>query len=547
LLTSRGTCLATAEPRLANGASRGSFHDVGLAIAVVVLSFVTIAWPFAVATYPPMTDLPFHAAQTSAFRHYFDPSFHFRDQFELTPLRVPYLSSYVLGAVLMLVLPAAQAVKLATIAMLSLVPIGLATLFWGMRRSPLLAISALPIVWCDLTHWGFINFMAAIGLYAAALGMTLRLLEKPTLRLQFSLAAILLLLFFTHIFRYPLAVAGVIGCALAMFPIRRRLRCIALPIAPSLAAFVAFRATVPASLSGSFGSLTIDTSRLDSMPDFIVHGFNDPKEWEAFRVWLCVVALYACVTLPFAVRSFQRASRDERRFRLLVTLVPLGSAAAFFLLYLVLPMEIGLWWYVFPREAVSSAFMLLGLLPALPQQPIARVASVIALLLSALGVTRVVARHYAAFEAVTADFRRIITRIPKAPRLLYLVFDHAGTHRTNTPFIHLPAYVQADRGGFLSFHFAVWDASPLRYRDPQEEGATVPPPVPLRWEWTPERFDVETHGWFFDWFLVRRLDDPRTLFANDPTVRYVAHDGTWWLYRRVGSRPPPPTVERVDD
>jgi hypothetical protein len=60
----------------------------------------------------------------------------------------------------------------------------------------------------------------------------------------------------------------------------------------------------------------------------------------------------------------------------------------------------------------------------------------------------------------------------------------------------------------------------------------VPPPVPLRWEWTPHLFDVRRHGQFFDWFLVRHPFSPDRLFAADPSIERVDHVGTWWLYRR---------------
>ena len=71
-----------------------------LAVAAVAFAIFAIAWPLSAARYPPMVDLPFHAAQTAALRHYFDPAFHFREQFELRPFAVPYLSMYALGGLL---------------------------------------------------------------------------------------------------------------------------------------------------------------------------------------------------------------------------------------------------------------------------------------------------------------------------------------------------------------------------------------------------------------------------------------------------------------
>ena len=88
---------------------------------------------------------------------------------------------------------------------------------------------------------------------------------------------------------------------------------------------------------------------------------------------------------------------------------------------------------------------------------------------------------------------------------MYLVFDHSGTQKQITPFIHLPAWVQVEKGGWLSFHFVAWNASPVRYRDGSPE---VPPSRPTRWEWTPEKFDMKRDGPWFDTFLVRHQQNP---------------------------------------
>jgi hypothetical protein len=63
--------------------------DHVLALAAVAFTVFAIAYPLGSARYPAMVDLPFHAAETAALRHYFDPAYHFREQFELRPLAVP--------------------------------------------------------------------------------------------------------------------------------------------------------------------------------------------------------------------------------------------------------------------------------------------------------------------------------------------------------------------------------------------------------------------------------------------------------------------------
>ncbi len=498
-------------------------------LLAIVVAIVTVARPFWVTEYPPMTDLPFHAANTSIVRHYYDPAFHFREQFEIAPFAIPYVSSYALGALLMLVLPAVPAVKTATAVMLLCLPAGLATLAWGMRKSPLLGLVGAPFAWCHLSHWGFINFVAAIGMFAAAVGLAIRVVDRPSVRTQIALGAVLVTIFFTHVFRFPFAVAGVLGAALVMYPATRRARPVLLPLAPSVALFALWWFVRPASIDPKLGALTLDTGRLRAAPGYLVNGFDDPAELVTAKGWLEVVAIVTIVCAGFAVVRFRESPRAERRFALLAHLVPLGCAAAFTLMYLTLPMEMGEWWYVYPREATAAAFLLLALIPDLPEETWLRGALVGALGLGSLSVGTFVADRYHAFDRSTADFSAVTAKIPQAPHLMYLVFDHGGSNRAQTPYIHLPAYVQAEKGGWLSFHFAAFGGSPVRYREGTD--AAVPPPFPRRWEWTPERYDHAKQGAFFDWFLVRSQESPVRLFRGDAIV-LEAHQGNWWLFRR---------------
>jgi hypothetical protein len=247
---------------------------------------------------------------------------------------------------------------------------------------------------------------------------------------------------------------------------------------------------------------------------------------------LGVIAIVLVLLALFDGRLGRRTKREWAWYGG-VSVVALGCTAAFFLLFMKLPMEAGLWWYIYPRESIATAFLALGFLPDLPRATVLRAPLVLALALAPLGVARAVSANYRDFTSATDDFHRISRKIPVGPKLMYLIFDHSGTKKKNTPFIHLPAYIQAEKGGWLGFHFSMFGGSPLVYRDPKEPGAVVPPPVPLRWEWTPQRFRVLENGRFFDWFLVRSPSSPAHLFRADPSIVAVDHAGSWWLYRRT--------------
>jgi hypothetical protein len=504
--------------------------------AVAVAAWVVCA-PFAVSRYPPMTDLPFHAAHTSILRHYFDPAYHLREQFTLQPLAVPYLTSYVLGALLMLVFPMIVAVKIASALMLALLPAGLAVMARGMKKSPLLGLLGLGVVWGPLTEWGFLNFVGALGLFAMCVGFTLLLVDRPTRGRAVALSLSLVAVFFTHIFRYPFALAAVVGAAVVVWPATRRLRPIVAPVLPSLALFLVWLKVRPkvldVSLPLTFPPL-LHRERLAEIPGLMFGSFYDPAEKVSFVQALhgAEAVAVVCAFAFLLERRFVGRTAREWAFGAGATFVPLACAAVFLGLFLSLPMEIGTWWYVYPREATAAVFVALGAFPDLPRTFWLRAPAVVVLATCAIGIGAVVTRNYARFDQGTHDFDAVVKAIPLAPKLLYLVFDPGGSNRTGAPFLHLPAYVQAEKGGWLSFHFATFGATPIAYRPRDEPGAVVPPAVPLRWEWRPDLFRVGTQGPFFDWFLVRSPRSPDALFASDPTIAPVTHEGTWWLYRR---------------
>ena len=93
-------------------ARRRPAETLALALCLSVGGYVIVG-PMLAARYPMMQDLPFHAANASIFLHYFDPSYHFREQFVLQPFAVPYVTFYLLAALCMLLVDAVAAVKIA--------------------------------------------------------------------------------------------------------------------------------------------------------------------------------------------------------------------------------------------------------------------------------------------------------------------------------------------------------------------------------------------------------------------------------------------------
>lgn len=508
--------------------------EAALALAALGTAIYVLVAPLAASRYVPMVDLPFHATSGATFAHYEDPSYHLKEQFELHPFSNPVMLLYAPLAALMRVLPVTTAMKIGVFMMLALVPAGLAVLFHGARKSPLLGLLGLGMCWGNLTHWGFLTYVAALGLFAMAVGFTLLVVDRPTRGRRIGLALTLVALFFSHIYRFPFGVAAVVGTAVVMYPATRRFRPILLPLVPALVLFAVWWKIRPPTLEGSVALGFHPERVLAEYGGAMTDGFNVDGVRRALMVHFDASWFVAVVAAAHAVVRRRRGLRRFGRWDIGVTVVPLACAAVFFVLFMVMPMWLGSWWYVYPREATATTIILCGACPDLPRAPRLRAALVAVMALAGIGVARQVAERYAEFAAPSEDFHRITQQIPRAPKLFYLIYDHSGTSRSTSPFLHLPAYVQAEKGGWLSWHFAVWGHSPVRFRPREEPGAVIPPKTPPRWEWTPQQYNIKMTP-FFDWFLVRQKTAPDSLFAPDPTIVRVDHVGLWWLYRRKTS------------
>jgi hypothetical protein len=94
-------------------------------------------------------------------------------------------------------------------------------------------------------------------------------------------------------------------------------------------------------------------------------------------------------------------------------------------------------------------------------------------------------------------------------------------------YLHFHAYIQARRGGLISFSFAelFWNI-PVRVRD--AAGVPVPPEAA---EWHPRHYDYDGFGYFYDFVLVRNRPGARGVesLAKFPYER-IYSDPPWELY-----------------
>jgi hypothetical protein len=480
-------------------------------------AILALAAPTLFLAYLPMTDLPQHTAVVSMLQHIDDPRFGFGEFYELAPGRTLYFLPYALALGLAKFLPLALAMRVVVFLSAIAYPFGVLAVLRATGRAGILALLALPLMYNRAFFWGFINFNLALGMSL----MAVALLARPTrnVRSDIALAALCTAITFTHVY----GIALVLGYACLWLAIgeRRALMRRALPLAPVALGAVAWLAL--GRRAEGRGSLYFESllERLIGFEDATLGGYPNLSDEILLGLMLTAVAVLCARTLPWSRERWRALGHCER----ILTLF----AGLNFALYWVLPTHTETAYFVHFRHALL-AVALLPMLASdreLRDSPIASGALLAALTALTFAVHW---SHLVRFDREARPFERVVEKLPDAPKLYFLSWDRDGSVVQTNPYHHFHAYVQARRGGIISFSFPemFWNI-PFRMRD--DAGV---PERKKHSEWRPWLYDYDTVGYFYDYVLVRTSREehrgveklekfPYELFFADPP---------WELYRR---------------
>jgi hypothetical protein len=159
--------------------------------------------------FPPMVDLPQHAAQVALLINLCDPAFPFADYFRVN-LFTPYLFGYSMIAAL--AYPFGIVVACKAVVALALAAFPLATRFFLREAGgePYWAWLSIPALYGFAYQWGFLNFLVAAPLGLVFLGLVWRQDSRPTWQSSSIMAIAMNLLFFSHalIFAFFVSIAA---------------------------------------------------------------------------------------------------------------------------------------------------------------------------------------------------------------------------------------------------------------------------------------------------------------------------------------------------
>ena len=443
------------------------------------------AVPVWLSVFPPMVDLPQHAAQVATFSRMWDSSYPFSSLYEINWF-TPYLFGYALIWLLAQLFPIIAAIKI----VVSAAVIGFLLAGSWLRRTAggrkewdwLL----LPIPYGFVFQWGFLNFFIGAPLVLLFVREALLLGRVYDRAHAIRLAVFAHLLFFAHI------LLAVFFC----FVLGLRAAALASNFRQAFNRILPFTAPVPITLL--WATITIfgepqanEPVGWDWHPGRLVEFFCLPFGLDPTTANL--LAGGALFAIPFLTGgSPSKRVADWVPF-VLVSIILLFLPSHVFGNYYTYQ-RFGLFAYPLYLIAFSSASP--ASLPGYWQRA--------STMLLAFGIASAAVIHASnwikayRFDKESRQFSEILGAMDKDKRVLGLLFERESEFFRPPMYLHFAAWYPALRGGATDFSFASFIPEILRY----------PADMQQNWgrgaDWRPTQFRWRFHrGWQYDYFIVK--------------------------------------------
>jgi len=500
--------------------------------SLFMLACLLCGLPVWLPQFPPMVDLPQHAAQVAMLLNLGKPDFPFSDLFHLN-LFTPYLLGYGLVAVFTPMLGIVAACKLIIWLALAAFAISTRFLLREVGADPYWAWLTFPVLYGFTYQWGLLIFLIAAPIGLVFLALVWRNRGRSDWRSSLAITLMLLALFFSH--ALILGFFSVIVLAYWSLTVRRLrdfIKC-AWPMAVVAPLVMLWFAHVSDHQATHF-STGWDLSWFNSIDDYYfriaawadqvnpgwgrINGFIPRLLGTRPDIFFTLLGVLM-IALPFI--SGARISKSRVRFvpvlivSLILLLAPtfLFGTMYVFQRFTFLFMPLYLIMFDSPVSAGRPQRMLRWLAPAI-----------------ALGWIGLMSFHALQFNRDMAGIDTVLAKMEPGKRVLSLEFSRDDSYSIAPVFLHFPTWYSALKSGVTDPSFATSVQLPVVYNSEY-----VPKAKPYGFEWNPNWFDWKKFdGNLYDYFIARAPVDPGGyLFRKAPChIELAVHEGMWWLYRK---------------
>jgi hypothetical protein len=501
-------------------------------VLLAVSAFATS--PVWLPAYPPMTDLPQHAAQITLFSNLHNPRFEYADLFNINWF-TPYLLGYILLYSVTPLLGIVAACKLVISVSLIALPLSTALLMRETGADEYWALLTIPAMYGFSYYWGFLNFIVATPLGVLFVWVLIRYFRSGEKKNLLWIALLLNLLFFCHALICAFAaLIGIFYTACEGRSFRRTLTfCLTcssvLPLAlvwlwksrqvhPTRYAFTQWDL-------GWFDTIEPYYKGLASWAEPVHPGWGRISGFVPRLLGVEPRLEYVLVASALFLMPVLAGSRFSRR---------LAVWTPFLVCALVLLFAPSVWLgtaFVFQRFTVFALpFFLIALSAGTPvsqrRQNLFRVAGV---LIVTAWIAAICVRTKA-YDREAIGFTSVLSKMEPNQRVLSLDFERDSTATISPSFAHFAAWYSAEKQGIVDPSNAYWYVELIRYNP-----GKVPKAKLWDFEWNPAEFSWDSYeGGKYRYFLVSALSDQGSSIFRDAKcpvhLKYSA--SIWWLYEQ---------------
>ena len=497
-----------------------------------LLACLLCGLPVCLPDYPPLVDLPQHAAQVSLMLNMHNPDFALSSRYQFN-LFTPYLLAYLLIAAVKPLVGIVAASKLVVWATLSALALASRYLLRQSGADPFWSWLVFPTLYGFSYQWGFLSFLVAAPVGIAFLGLIWNRGSDPGIGMSMIVAALLYTLFFCHALTFGLFSLIAAAYWIATATHWRGLLKTAWPLLsllPVVAIWFIYSKHGSSSRNVEWDLSWIDTNDYyyKHLADWVTPTSHDWGRVTGFFPRLLGVRPGIPLTLTgiglFALPFLGGGQLTASRIRYL----PL---ALLVMLLLFLPSGLFDSYFTFQRFVLFSMPLFLILVD--PPKTLNKLQSFFRLAAPLLACGWIVWMSYSAvqIDKDSEDFDAVLSKMLPYKSALSLVFVKDDNHSIAPTFVNFPAWYSAVKIGTVDpspAEFATWMPMTLKPEFVSKPGLRAI-------SWFPAAFDWNVHeGRRFDYFIVRAKVDATPLISRhaDCRIDLVSHSGLWWLYQR---------------
>lgn len=484
---------------------------------------ITVCTLFLIWTpdYPPMVDIPQHAAQISIFLDIIKNQSNWSDLFEIN-LITPYWIGYGPWILLSLIFSVTVAFKI-IISFFFIAYLAASSALIDKFNAPKkLKVLVIPIFFGFSYEWGLFTFLAAVPLGIFFFIQSINTSKNLTIKNIIYSTLLGLILFSSHILVFIFfCLISYIQSILILKTSKKinikKILTFTTPYFIYLAITIKYiLITDPLSNLYSYGeNYFIYSSGGNRILEYITYPWSGNTQANEYNK---IITYLLAITSPFIIGL--KPSKDLKKYTPLIVCT---------ILWFTLPHFISNTFLIYQRYSIFTFIFYLLIFEKNHKQETSSSKDAFLVITTLLLLYNPAANLFF-FSKDTNDFKKTLDLTSTGKRALSLVFSPGSlTVKNPVVYIHFPLWYQAEKSGLVDFNFAWFNPQIVRYK-PEKV-----PEVRPSFEWTPGEYQRIKKCEIYDYMFVRSLVPIEEKKITIASCRYTLKNpqfGSWYLYEK---------------